>query len=71
MDNKLKITKTSKGFYKTQINGREFWIQSPEYTETTQWMTYEATQGYGIVTEESCYFDTKKEALAHLYSIFN
>jgi hypothetical protein len=71
MNNKFKITKANAGFYKTEINGREFWIQSPEYTETPQWLLFEATQGFGITTEESCYFDTKKEAIEHLNAIFN
>jgi hypothetical protein len=62
----MKIIKESKGFYITEINGREFWIQSPIYTETSQWLLFEVTQGFGITTEESCYFDTKKEAVEHL-----
>ncbi len=71
MNNKFKITKAIAGFYKTKINEREFLIQSPEYTETTQGGPFEVTQGFGITIEESCYFDTKKEAIEHLNAIFN
>jgi len=64
----MKITKVNKGFYMTEINDREFWIQSPNYTETKQWLLFEATQGFGLPVEESCYFDTKKEAIEHLHN---
>ena len=63
------MKKRSKGFYITTIHGREFWIQSPRFTETPFWRFYEATQGFGITTEESFLFDTKKEAMEHLAAI--
>ncbi|MAS82770.1 MAG: hypothetical protein CMF45_08775 [Legionellales bacterium] len=67
-------TKRSKGFYTyTTTEGREFWIQSPMYTEAGMWNLYEATDvrkfEVRFTTEETMFFKTKKEALDHLNAL--
>ena len=70
----MRKQKRSKGFYTyTTTEGREFWIQSPMYTETGFWSLYEATDtrkfAVRFTTEETLSFKTKKEALDHLNAL--
>ena len=67
-DGALDISKKEAGFYIAfhPPSKREFYIQSPQRTETDSWIISEVTEGLGITIEPPVHTKTLKEAKDHL-----
>ena len=65
----MTLKKIQNGWYAKNINGKEYWIQSPFRTETPDWVLFDMTRKLGYRAEMPLHFATLKEARAHLASL--
>lgn len=62
----MTLKKIQLGWYAKFIMGKEYWIQSPQRTETRDWVVFDMTRKVGYKAETPLHFPTLRDARAHL-----